>query len=86
MGKGRQKSGELYSAYRQYCEVDGEQPHHNSDFSQALIADGFDFVKQKDGNYYRGLTLKANPAPSQSTTGGQLPQNVSMNKGHLYLV
>ena len=54
----RQKSGELYLAYREYCQRTGEWARSNQDLIAAIENTGFDRKKAKDGNYVIGLRLK----------------------------
>lgn len=52
------KGGELYSAYRSYCDDTGDYKRSNSDFSKAIEAAGFMAFRTNSGKIYRGLRLK----------------------------
>ena len=55
----RQKSGELYLAYREYCQRTGEWARSNQDFVNALENIGFEKKRDKTGSYYFGIVLKS---------------------------
>lgn len=54
----RQKSGELYQNYRQYCLQTGDYTRSTTDFYAALETAGFRKVKNKNGSFIIGLMLK----------------------------
>lgn len=53
----RQKSGELYSCYRNYCDRTGDYKRSLSDFKQALTAAGYETKKTKNGAIVFGLKV-----------------------------
>lgn len=53
----RVRSGELYQAYKQWCEQEGARAQDNRKFKNSLIEKGYQLQKKTDGNYYMGLTL-----------------------------
>ncbi|MGX8705540.1 MAG: DNA primase family protein, partial [bacterium] len=58
IGDGLQaKSGELYTAYRNYCSETGEYTRSTTDFYNALENDAFVRVKTRTGYVVRGLAL-----------------------------
>ncbi len=58
LGEGlTQASGELYSAYRQYCAEIGEYVRSTADFYAALEKEGFGRSKTKTGRFVLGLSL-----------------------------
>jgi putative DNA primase/helicase len=63
------KSGELYDAYKDYCVQEGQYPYSSKRVKSSLASSGIDYVHERDGRYYIGITLKAR-APGQV----QLPQ------------
>mgnify|MGYP003586235706 CR=1 FL=1 len=54
----REKSGELYTAYRGYCTNTGEYTRSTSDFYTALEFAGYRRHKDKTGSFVYGLKLK----------------------------
>ena len=54
----RESAGELYKAYRRYCEDMGEYARHVAEFKEALIRQGMKYKKTKTGAVYRGVRLK----------------------------
>ncbi len=54
-----QKSGELYQAYRAFCQRSGEYIRSSSDFATAVENAGFEKKKRSNGAYIFGLRLKA---------------------------
>lgn len=54
----KQKSGELYQEYRNYCIRNGEYARGTTDFYAALDAAGFVRHRLKDGSYIYGMQLK----------------------------
>lgn len=56
-GQLTQASGELYSAYRQYCVETGEYVRSTADFYAALEKAGFGRSKTKTGRFVLGLSL-----------------------------
>ena len=53
----REKSGELYSAYRGYCLRSGEFARSTTDFYRAIDQRGFDRRRTKAGSFVIGLRL-----------------------------
>ena len=53
-----EKSGELYTAYRLYCQQMNEYTRSTTDFYGALEKTGFDRRKRKAGYFIYGLKLK----------------------------
>ena len=53
----REKSGELYSAYRGYCLRRGEFARSTTDFYRAIDQRGFDRRRTKAGSFVIGLRL-----------------------------
>ena len=66
--KYRQPSGELYAAYRAYCDTTGDDKRSAADFKQAIMNSGFNCRRTKTGSLYSGLTLK----PSEASGTGDL--------------
>jgi phage/plasmid-associated DNA primase len=60
-----QKSGELYTAYRNYSIARGEYVRSAADFLTALSAAGFPSHKTKTGNFIHGLSLRQSEHYSQ---------------------
>ena len=60
--KYRQPSGELYAAYRAYCDTTGDDKRSAADFRQAMMDSGFNCRRTKTGSIYSGLTLKPSEA------------------------
>lgn len=58
------KSGELFEAFRSWCEATGEYAGNNKTFSLRLQERGFEKRKRSDGMRFFGLGLLADPAPS----------------------
>lgn len=54
----QEKSGELYTAYRLYCQQMNEYTRSTTDFYGALEKTGFDRRKRKAGCFIYGLKLK----------------------------
>lgn len=54
----KEKSGELYSRYREYCEDNGEYIRSAPDFKAAMIAAGFKYHGSNKGIIVYGLHLK----------------------------
>lgn len=54
----REKSGDLYTAYRGYCANTGEYTRSTSDFYTALEFAGYRRRKDKTGSFIYGLKLK----------------------------
>jgi len=54
----REKSGDLYTAYRGYCANTGEYTRSTSDFYTALEFAGYRRRKEKTGSFIYGLKLK----------------------------
>lgn len=54
-----ERSGELYSAYRNYCAQTGDYTRSTSDFYAALEAAGYERRKTKKGIVVSGLQLKS---------------------------
>jgi len=63
--KSRQPSGELYSAYRAYCDTTGDDKRSAADFKQAMMDSGFNYRRTKTGSIYSGLILKPSEASEQ---------------------
>lgn len=58
IGDGLQaKSGELYTAYRNFCADTGEYTRSTTDFYNALENEGFIRTKSRSGTFVRGLGL-----------------------------
>jgi putative DNA primase/helicase len=58
-GKGSTvKSSELYSAYKQWCDVTNHKAKSSSTITQDWERLGFTKVERKDANYWKGLGLK----------------------------
>jgi len=58
IGEGmKEKSGELYSAYRSYCARTNDFCRSTTDFYTALDQRGFTRQKLRDGKYILGLQL-----------------------------
>ena len=53
----RDTGGNLYAAYKQYCDDMGEFTRSLKDFSHALEAAGYESKKIKTGKIYRGLSV-----------------------------
>ena len=53
-----QKSGELYSAYRDYCSRNGEYARNTIDFAQALEQAGFERKRMNTGKVFIGLRVQ----------------------------
>lgn len=53
----RQKSGELYSCYRNYCDRTGDYKRSLADFKQALTTSGYETKKTKTGAIVFGLQI-----------------------------
>ncbi len=53
-----QKSGELYDAYRNYCQQNGEHSRSTADFYRALESAGYQRRKKNTGRYVVGLKLR----------------------------
>jgi P4 family phage/plasmid primase-like protien len=51
------KAGELYRAYREWAERNGEQTKHSKEFATALRLNGFTDKRKKDGCYWYGLSI-----------------------------
>ena len=47
----------LYTAWRQWCEENGEFPGSGKAFSQALLDRGYESIPRRTGNMFRGLRL-----------------------------
>ncbi len=54
----KEKSGDLYTAYRMYSVQNGEFVRSTTDFYGALEQAGFEKKKRKDGRFVLGLKLK----------------------------
>ena len=54
----KERSGELYKRYREYCYENGEYARSTSDFYNALEQAGYKHKKLKSGKYILGLCLK----------------------------
>jgi len=54
----KEKSGELYQAYRAYCLRTGEYVRSTTDFYSAMEKSGFDRHRSSKGVQVRGLSLK----------------------------
>ncbi len=54
----RERSGELYSAYRVYCGRIGEYTRSTTDFYAALKMEGFNRRKERTGSYVHGIRLR----------------------------
>ena len=55
----QEKSGEVYTSYRNYCSQNGEFTRGASDFYAAVDASGLERRKMKKGVMIRGLRLKS---------------------------
>lgn len=58
-----EKSGELYTEYRAYCQRTGEYTRSTTDFYAALDLAGFTRKKTEKGRFVIGLRLKSEFAP-----------------------
>ena len=56
--KSREKSGELYKRYREYCTDNGEFVRSTTDFYNALEQAGYKRKKTNTGNFIAGLSIK----------------------------
>ena len=54
----KERSGELYSAYRAYCSRSGEYARSTTDFYKALELRGFTRHRSKKGSFVYGLALR----------------------------
>lgn len=54
----RERAGDLWERYRQYCEEHQEYPKQRKVFKEALISKGCTHKKTKDGAFYYGIHLK----------------------------
>lgn len=54
----KEKSGELYSQYRNYCEMRNVHTHSTTSFYQALEAKGFKRSVTSKGKFFSGIRLK----------------------------
>lgn len=52
------KASKLYAAFRSWTERCGEVVESSTKFGAKLRERGFERVRRKDGNYYKGITLK----------------------------
>lgn len=59
----KQSSGELYKAYRSWCEETGEYSKKGSDFTKALQLQGFELKKTSKCNEWLGISID----PTKST-------------------
>ena len=57
-GTSREKSGELYKRYREYCIDNGEFVRSTTDFYNALEQAGYKRKKTNTGNFIVGLSIK----------------------------
>ncbi len=51
------KAGELYSAFKEWCQAAGQRPVNGNDFAAEVTARGFGKVKRASGALYVGLGL-----------------------------
>lgn len=58
MFSGKVRAGQIYAAYKSWCERVGEQPEKQRGFAQRLVEKGY--IKERDtsGNWYLGLGLR----------------------------
>lgn len=54
----KQKAGEFYQEYRNFCQRTGEYPRHNSDFAAELDKRGFVRHRTRTGSVVMGVKLK----------------------------
>lgn len=54
----RERAGELYRAYRDYCQRNGDYTRNKADFKKALTEAGYEQHKEKIGSVYYGIELK----------------------------
>lgn len=54
----KQKAGEFYQEYRNFCQRTGEYPRHNSDFAAELDKRGFVRHRTRTGSVVTGVKLK----------------------------
>lgn len=55
---GHEKSGELYEAYRAFCNRTGDFIRNATEFTRTLGQRGYERVKKRDARYFIGLRLK----------------------------
>jgi P4 family phage/plasmid primase-like protien len=55
-----QKSGALYSDYRDYCKSTGEYTRSASDLKMALMTAGYEWKRTNTGGMYYGLRIRSN--------------------------
>lgn len=54
----KERSGDLYSAYRSFCASIGEYTRSTTDFYAALKMEGFSRKKERSGSFIQGIKLK----------------------------
>lgn len=54
----RERAGDLYQTYREYCETAKEWPRSSAEFKAALLGAGYFWKKGMDGAKYYGLKLR----------------------------
>lgn len=54
-----EKSGELYSNYRNHCYATGEYTRSTADFYTAIEGAGFTRIRKKEGRFVKGLRIKS---------------------------
>ena len=54
----KEKSGDLYTEYRNHCSCTGEYTRSTSDFYTAIEHAGFERKRDKSGRYVLGLRIK----------------------------
>jgi P4 family phage/plasmid primase-like protien len=54
-----EKSGEVYSEYRSFCQRTGEYTRSSADFYAAIENAGFERFKDRKGRYIKGLRIKS---------------------------
>lgn len=54
-----QPCGELYNEYKRHCERNGFYTRSASDFKKSVEKKGFDWKRENNGRFWKGLQLKA---------------------------
>lgn len=55
---GEARAAELYAAYRQWTEANGEYQMTEKDFSSALVDRGFEKDRDKYGRFWKGISIR----------------------------
>lgn len=56
------RAGQIYAAYRRWCEANGHRPKSSKDFSPQLQRRGYERTEDRTGNWYHGIGLAEPPA------------------------